>query len=253
MEIIPDYVLKKIEELIPPKKSKVGRPRANVRNILEGILFVLRTGVQWRLLPAEFGKPSTVHGTFRRWIKLGIFEEIMRCAVGFYLENEANTNYRLIADASHTKAPFADWSGKNPTDRGRNGIKKMIITDAHGAPLAVTTGPSNAHDSKLLKPVIKALKKNNCTHPRVLAADSAFDAKYLRSYCRSEGLILIATKNKRRRKNTEKNFISWRWVIERTFGWLAWYRSLKICWCKTVESFLAMLQLASTLQLFRMS
>ena len=49
---------------------------------------------------------------------------------------------------AYSKAPLAvDWSGKNPTDRGKRGVKRNIIVDINGASLAITTGPTNRHDS----------------------------------------------------------------------------------------------------------
>jgi len=251
MEMIPDCVWKEIELVIPKKKSLVGRPESDARSVLSGIFFIMRTGAQWKNLPKSYGAASTVHGKFRRWIELGVFDQIMRIANRVY--SRSAEDYWLAVDTSHSKAPLANWSGKNPTDRGKKGVKKVLITDRHGAPLAVCAAPSNVHDSKLLKPAVKTLNAEPTKYLRVLAADSAFDAEYLRCYCRKNKLLLIAVTNIRRGKDITRNRVKGRWVIERTFGWLAWYRGLKICWSKTVESFVALLQLAASLQLFRMA
>jgi len=218
MEKIPDSAWKEILNLIPQKKCKVGRPEMDPKKVINGI-----------------------------------FEKIMKCAANIYADNEANRGYWLAVDTSHSKAPLANWSGKNPTDRGKRGVKKVIIVDHRGAPLAVTVAPSNVHDSKLLEPAIEALADKRHDQQKVLAADSAFDARKLRRCCRERGFLLIAATNMRRRKNVCRNRVKRRWLVERTFGWLSWYRGLKICWSKTAESFLAMLQFAASLQLFRMA
>jgi len=253
MEMIPDSVWKEIKTIIPMKKSLVGRPECDARLALNGIFFVLRSGVQWRNLPDLYGPPSTIHGKFRRWVKAGVFDEIMKIATQAYKRNALHDDHWLAVDTSHSKAPFADWSGNNPTDRCKRGVKKIVVTNRYGAPLAVCAGASNIHDSRLLKPAIDALGSNKEQHLRVLAADSAFDAKALRRYCKRKRLLLVASTNVRRRKNVQKFYVKGRWVIERTFGWLAWYRGLKICWSKMLESFVAFLQLAASLQLFRMA
>ena len=65
------------------RSGKVGRPWKPHRPIIDGILFVLHTGVQWADLPTEFGKYKTVYNWFRRWVKSGIlpriFEALINC------------------------------------------------------------------------------------------------------------------------------------------------------------------------------
>lgn len=63
-----------LDSLDPPKTT--GRPRADRRLLLEGILYRLRTGIQWRRLPSGYGDDSTVHRTFHRWDEQGTFEKM---------------------------------------------------------------------------------------------------------------------------------------------------------------------------------
>lgn len=58
----------------PPKPT--GRRRIDQRRALDGIIYRLRSGVQWNQLPKEFGDDSSVHRTFQRWVKLGIFDRL---------------------------------------------------------------------------------------------------------------------------------------------------------------------------------
>ena len=76
---ISDESWDNISDLLPNEKPKntVGRPTIPFRKILDGILYVLRTGCQWKiLLPKEFGSGSTCHRRFQQWIKLDIFKKI---------------------------------------------------------------------------------------------------------------------------------------------------------------------------------
>lgn len=59
----------------PP--ARTGRPRCDQRQALNGIIYHMRTGCQWEALPRRFGPKSSVHDTFQRWVRLGIFEKIM--------------------------------------------------------------------------------------------------------------------------------------------------------------------------------
>src|SRR5947199_4666699 len=64
-----------LEPLLPPPKP-LGRPRADLRAVLNGILYLLRSGCPWRLLPHDFPPWSTVHTWYRRWRRDGTWEEI---------------------------------------------------------------------------------------------------------------------------------------------------------------------------------
>jgi putative transposase len=63
-------ILKKLD---PPPKA-IGRPRADPRRILNGIIYVMRSGCQWNRLPEAYGSDSTVHRTMQRWIQRGVLQ-----------------------------------------------------------------------------------------------------------------------------------------------------------------------------------
>jgi len=75
---VPDELWAKIEPILaehdPPKPT--GRKRIDQRRALDGIVYRMRSGVQWNELPKEFGDDSSVHRTFQRWVKLGVFDRI---------------------------------------------------------------------------------------------------------------------------------------------------------------------------------
>jgi len=75
---VPDELWIKIERVLaecdPPKR--VGRKRIDQRCALDGIIYRMRSGVQWNQLPKEFGDDSSVHRTFQRWEELGVFDRI---------------------------------------------------------------------------------------------------------------------------------------------------------------------------------
>ena len=75
---IPDPLWNEISFILPPEKpiNTIGRPAVSFRKVLDGILYVLRTGCQWKMLPAEFGSGSTCHRRFQQWIQLDIFKKI---------------------------------------------------------------------------------------------------------------------------------------------------------------------------------
>ena len=67
----------KIEPLLPPQKPKTGRPAHDHRNLLNGILWILRTGAPWRDLPERYGKWTTVYSRFQRWRKNEVWKRVL--------------------------------------------------------------------------------------------------------------------------------------------------------------------------------
>jgi putative transposase len=239
-----------IEKILPIKIKKVGRPEFNRLKAFNGILYILKNGSLWKDLPEKYGCASTVHGKFMKWSRLGIFEKILKIARKYYMKKNKNHLWYAF-DTLLKKAPFAKFGGKNPTDRSKRGIKQTILVDKKGAPLFVNIYKANIHDSKLLKQTVKKL--SSLKRSRIIAADSAFDAGFLYKICKSKNIILDAATNIRRNKKKQKYKPANRWIVERTFGWLSWFRGLKTCWAKSKISHLSFLQLGCSIQLFKMS
>lgn len=75
---IPDDLWAQLRPLLPPEKppGTNGRPVVPFRHVMDGILYVLRTGCQWKALPREYGSASTCHRRFQAWVESGIFERL---------------------------------------------------------------------------------------------------------------------------------------------------------------------------------
>jgi len=245
-----------IKDLIPEKKSKVGRPEFDKKRSFDGIFFVLRTGCQWKNLPDYYGKPTTIHGKFMRWSRAKVFDQIQRKAIKFYQDKVGRHGIWYAIDSISVKTPLGGQkTGNNPTDRRKKGSKRTMIVDQRGAPLAITAGAANTHDSQFLKETFNLLKSTvSLNETTIIAADSAYDSKELRAFLRSQNCILLAAENKRRKKVMHKLYKPrHRWIVERTHSWISNNRGLKIRWAKHEESFLGFCAFASSIQLFKMS
>jgi transposase len=75
---ISDELWNIITDILPYEKPRytVGRPIIPFRKVLDGILYVLRTGCQWKMLPKEYGSGSTCHRRFQQWVQIDIFKKI---------------------------------------------------------------------------------------------------------------------------------------------------------------------------------
>ena len=120
-----------VEPLIPQRKRDEkqtyvrkaggGRKPKDARLVFEAIVYVLRTGCQWKALPGElFGSASAIHARFLEWEKAGVFENLWKLGLAEYDEMEGIAWRWQSIDGSTMKAPMGQESvGPNPTDRGK--------------------------------------------------------------------------------------------------------------------------------------
>ena len=128
-----DESWKRVEPLIPKREREPGktfrrkpgggRKPMSERRVFEGILFVLRTGCQWKSLPRErFGSASSVHKYFRQRLKAGFFLALWHAGLAEYDEMEGIAWKWQSVDDSMIKTPLAkETTGPNPIDRGIRG------------------------------------------------------------------------------------------------------------------------------------
>ena len=127
---VSDEFWARVAPLIPkvkrdPKKSYQrrrggGRKPMESRRVFEAIIYVLRTGIQWKALPKEYGSSSSVHRYFRKWESLGFFRKLWKKGLAEYDEMEGIAWTWQSIDGTMIKAPTAQESvGPNPTDRGK--------------------------------------------------------------------------------------------------------------------------------------
>ena len=141
--VVTDDFWQRVEPLIPSRQRVVdkeyirrpgaGRPPKPARLVFEAIMFVLRTGCQWKALPAErFGSASSVHKRFLEWEAAGVFSDIWKAGLAEYDQMEGISWRWQSIDGAMFKAPLAQESvGRNPTDRGKKGKQE---TPAGGRP-----------------------------------------------------------------------------------------------------------------------
>jgi transposase len=83
---IPEKMWQQMHPLLPTEKEPdtPGRPPVPFRKVMNGILFVLRTGCQWKALPGCYGSGSTAHRRFQQWVRSGIIDAIVRMMIDWY-------------------------------------------------------------------------------------------------------------------------------------------------------------------------
>ena len=128
---VSDAFWQRVQPLIPARPTRspkqryerkpgAGRKPKEPRLVFEAIVYVLRTGCQWKALPAEFGSASAIHKRFLEWEKAGFFLALWQAGLAEYEDMEGIAWRWQSIDGALLKAPLARESvGPNPTDRGK--------------------------------------------------------------------------------------------------------------------------------------
>ncbi len=117
---LTDSEWERLQPLLPPQKPRVGRPAQDHRRVVNGMLWILRTGAPWRDLPARYGKWTTVASRFRRWRAAGVWAQVLAA-----LHQQADAEGKLDWSKHHIDATVirahqhaAGAKGGTPKRRG---------------------------------------------------------------------------------------------------------------------------------------
>src|SRR5215217_6513242 len=132
-----------------PAPSRVGRPReVDLREVLDAIFYLLRTGCPWRMLPREFPPRSTVYGYFRRFWQDGIWSTIQATLLLTARERAGRETQPTAAIIDSQSVKTTEAGGPRGFDAGKkvNGRKRHLLTDTLGLPLRLVVHPASIQD-----------------------------------------------------------------------------------------------------------
>jgi transposase len=118
---VPDSLWQRMQRLLPKYQAsrKGGRPRLPLRNVVTGILYVLRTGCQWKAMPREFGSGSAIHAYFQEWVERGIFARLWKLALEEYDDLVGIDWEWQSLDGAMTKSPLGGEKNRQKPHRSR--------------------------------------------------------------------------------------------------------------------------------------
>lgn len=203
------------------------RPRIADRVVFELLINSLVFGAGYRRIADLRCSATTLRRRRDEWIEAGVIRQLEREARAAYDRMIGLQLQDVAVDGCLTKAPCGgEVAGRNPTDRGKLGIKRSALVDAGGMPLGVVTAPANRHDSPLLAPTLDALDDLGPLPETVTVhLDAGYDSSVTRQLLTDRGLSgQIACKGKPAPIQVGK-----RWVVERTNAWHNSFYKLARC------------------------
>lgn len=224
---LTDEQWKLIEPFLPPAKPG-GRPRkVDLREVLNALLYLVRAGCQWRMIPHEFPAWKSVYNYYRAWIANGVWQEIL-ASLRMDLRTQLGRDAQPRVAAIDSQSVKTDQGGE---ERGFDGGKKIqgrkrhIVVDSLGILVAVLVTSARVDDAEGAKQILAQVESGTFTRLETVYADNKYHNHALYAWLKENADYQLHIVS---RPEGAQGFVKLpkRWVVERTFAWLGRSRRL---------------------------
>jgi putative transposase len=215
----------RLQTLRPARKwhpGGPGRPPCDLRRVLTGMLYLLKTGCQWRMLPREFGKWNTVYAYFKRWRQAGVWAQRMEALRQFERRRHGRQPEPSAGRVDSQSLKTATQATEVGFDGGKKstGRKRPRLVATRGLLSAVGVTAANTEDRLGLVALLTQYVAGGVKRLRKLWGDGGYQAQWLALWVRdlkpTQKIDLAVTG----KEGKGFQVIPWRWAGERTFAWL---------------------------------
>jgi putative transposase len=226
-----------INSQLPPAPTG-GRPRStDMRDVVNAIFYISRTGCQWRFLPKDFPPKSTVWRYFKQWRDEGTLERIHDALRTKVRAAEKPYSPRTTASVDSQSVDTTSGGEERGRDNAKNvdGRKRHIVIDSMGLLLAVLVTAADVDDAQAAKDLFPRLEGQPTSKIRRMFADSKYHNFALYEWVEENADWTLSIV---RRPEGQKGWVTLpiRWTVERTFAWLGNCRRLSKDRERTVKS-----------------
>lgn len=216
-----------IQPLLPLEHDGPGRPlELDMRQVVNAIFYVVRTGCQWEYLPGNYPNYNSVYYHYRKWCLNGLWQQINQRLRQQERQSQGREPEPTGAVIDTQSVKTTEAGGQRGFDGGKqvNGRKRHLITDTLGNVLTTLVHAANVQDCHGAKPTLLNLSQETLNSLKKIWADGSYRGELVTWVHEQLDIILEITLKDRHQKGFQ--VLPKRWVIERTFAWLGRYRRL---------------------------
>ena len=199
----------------------------SLREVFNGLRYIVRTGMQWRLMANDLPPWHTVYQQTQRWLKAGVFEDMVRDLRMLMREIEGRSPQpRAAILDSRTLQSSPESGGRAGYDghKRRKGSKVHLAVDTLGQLLAVLVTPANEQDRTQVAALAEQIQEATGDSVEVAFVDQGYTGDQPAADAQAHGIRLEVVKL----PTAKRGFVLLprRWVVERSFAWMARFRRL---------------------------
>ena len=199
----------------------------DLREVLNGLRWVVRTGSPWRYMPHDLPPWEAVYQQTQRWIKAGVFEEMihdLRILLRLSKDRASEPTAAILDSRTLRSTPESGHRGGYDGHKNKKGSKIHAAVDTLGHLLALRVSPANEDDRKEVEKLCEEIQRATGERVELAYVDQGYTGERAAEAAQSHGIRLEVVKH----EEAKCGFVLLprRWVVERDFAWASRFRRL---------------------------